>query len=605
MALAKKKKTISKTASSSAAAYHSALNTFTFECVPVKKWSIDVPSIDWALKDLAARSFKEFVSQAIKYADPAVKYLQSWATDCMCDHLQAIAEGDGQPFDPGMSPRIDPIRFLIINVPPRSLKSTITTVLFPAWVWINKPSCRFMITSYSHKNIKRDARKCRGLIKSLWYQARWGDKFGIICDSDTIERYDNNKGGFRYAVSVTGQVTGEGADIIIADDLHQMGPSIHSKVQRDRPNEIWDDVFSSRLSDQKTGCFVLISQRGHARDHTGHVLEKDTDKEYVHVAIPAEYESKFKCVTRLPWEDPRTKEGELIDVRRFGPKEIAKLKKDMGSWNAAAQLQQRPVPVEGAIFERDWWRFYNPASLPPFSFWENCCISADMSFGSVKDSASFVVYQAWAKIGANFYLLDQARGQWKYTIAKKNLVKFCRKHNNIWTVYVENKALGPAIINELEEEGVSGLMPVEPDGSKIARASSISPLIEAGNCYIPDPLLPGFGWVESDFLAEVDLFPMAAHDDIVDTMSQAVRKLRGGAVCGVGSDDAGDIVDSVNSHKYGFIGGVGGLMNGVSLSTGELLIGNGISMFPALGEVNGLKKDFVTTNSSDDDFWGF
>lgn len=572
---------------------------------------IELPSIEHALKEKARRDFKSFVDQAMPVVEPGVKWLRNWATDAICDHCQAVAEGI-RPLDPGAPDREVPIRDLIINVPPRHAKSTIVAVLFPAWVWINYPEKRFIITSYSHRNTLRDSRKCRQLIESVWYQSRWGDSFKLADDSNTLIRYDNNRGGFRYAVSITGQIVGEGADIIIADDLHNLA-DIHSRKKRERPNQIWDDVMSSRFSDPKTGATICISQRGHGSDHTGHLLEKHKkDKNLVHLRIPAEFEYKYKCETRLPWKDPRTKDGELIDARRFGPEEISKLKVKLGSWNAAAQLQQRPVPVEGGIFENSWWKFWTPATLPPQNTWEDSCISCDMTFGSIKDSASFVVFQAWCQIGSRFYLLDQDRGRWKYTVAKKRLKKFIQKWSGIFAIYVENKALGPAVIEDLEEEGIPGLLPVEPDGDKVKRASAISPMIEAGNVYIPDENMDGFEWVKEDFLPEVNTFPLSPNDDQVDCLSQALRKLRVGQAFGCGSEDdlpSGDSIYESESASRSAWMPLQESTNGMSYANGSgYTNGSGVTNGNANGSNGASAHEYspnITSISStiDDDFW--
>jgi predicted phage terminase large subunit-like protein len=504
--------------------------------------TITLPPLAALLTERARRSFKEFVAQAWHVLEPGTVFCRNFATDAVCDHAQAVAEGT-RPLD-ALKPDIeDPIRDLIINIPPRHAKSMIMAVFFPAWVWINYPEKRFMFLSFSHEFTKRDSRRTRQLMTSEWYQARWGDRFELTDDSNTLIRFDNSKGGFRYATSFNGQVTGEGADIIVVDDANNMG-EIHSKKKRENVTNKWSDVISSRLSNPKTGCRIIIAQRGHGGDLTGYILDNDKEKTYVHLRLPAEFESKYRCVTRLPWADPRIEEGQLIDPRRFGPKEIARLKADMKSaFNIAAQLQQRPVPLEGGIFEHDWWQYYKRSELPPISNWLESCISVDMTFGSVKDEASFCVFQAWARVGSRYYLLGQKRGQWKYTKAKRELKAFVRRFHFIYAIYVENKALGPAIMDELmEEDGLSGIIPVDPKhgpggGDKVARAHSVSPLAEAGNVYLPDPDEDGNEWVTLELMSELDLFPMAANDDQVDTLTQALRKLRGSAAFGTSPED--------------------------------------------------------------------
>ncbi len=514
-----------------------------------------IPPLAALHRELARISFKEFVRQALAVIEPGTTFYLNWMTDAICNHLQATAEGlaRGEQW-----PAADPhfldnsqqiIRDLIINVPPRSLKSTITSVLFPAWCWVNWPNIKFMFVSFSHNLSKRDSRNTRRLIESKWYQRNWGNRFTLSADSNTLLRFDNNAGGFRYAVSVGGQILGEGYQCLVCDDMNNT-KDIHSKVKRDQVKNIWDDVFPTRSNNKKTAVRIIICQRSHDDDLTGHVLRKNKLKRWVLLRIPCEFEKDFKCTTPLPWEDPRKNDGDLICPERDGPAEIAALKEDLsnsgGSFNIAAQLQQRPVPVEGGVFEHDWWQLYRWADLPAKNQWEDSCISVDMSFGSIKDTASFTVMQAWCKVGNRFYLLGQKRGRWKYTKAKRELVRFIQRYHYIYAIYVENKANGPAVMDDLgETEGISGLIPVEPDGDKVARAYAVSPLAMAKNVFIPDPDQPDCEWVREEFFPEVDLFPMAANDDITDTLTQALRKLRGSAAFGMSHDD----LDNNSNHN--------------------------------------------------------
>ena len=545
--------------------------------------TIKLPPLAALMTNLAERSFKEFMKQALAILEPGRKFKLNWMNDAMCDHLQITAEGiaanslgpDDPPYvplDAEMPWPKDTIRNLILNVPPRSLKSSIAAVLFPAWAWIHWPHLRFMFISYSHTLSTRDSRRCRQVIESDWYQQRWGRKFKLAPDSNTLIRFDNSQGGFRYAVSVQGQIMGEGADIILLDDANNT-KDIHSKSAREKVHAIWDDVLPTRHNDPKTGVWVILQQRSHALDITGYVLKQAEDDPDIHwevVRIPAEFEVKHCCVTSI-WRDPRTKPGELINPDRFGPQEIRILKKRLRTaFNIAAQLQQRPVPLEGGIFEHDWWQTYRWSELQPISQWTSSCISVDMNFGSKSDKASFVVFQAWCRIGARFHLLGQMRGQWKFTKAKRNLIKFIQRFHYIYAIYVENKANGPAIMDELmETNGLSGLIPVEPDGDKEARAEAVAPLVEARNCYLPDPEQPGCNWVNEEFYSEVDLFPMAGTDDITDTMTQALRKLRGEVAFGSGSDDLDRVLgaggagsDDDGRAGYNGLGGGSGYSGG-------------------------------------------
>jgi predicted phage terminase large subunit-like protein len=181
-------------------------------------------------------------------------------------------------------------------------------------------------------------------------------------------------------------------------------------------------------------------------------------------------------------------------------------------------LPPPPVPDGGAIFKQEWIKYYNPADLP--KKFEQVVLSWDMTFKDGSDS-DFVVGQVWGKQGGMFFLLDQARGQWSFTETVEKFIDLSRKWPEALKKLVEDKANGPAVIDTLKKS-IAGITPVQPDGSKTARAYAVTPLFEAGNVYVPNP-----AWREwsKDFTAEITSFPSAAHDDQVDAMTQALRDL--------------------------------------------------------------------------------
>ena len=188
----------------------------------------------------------------------------------------------------------------------------------------------------------RASLKCRRLVESPWYQANWGDRFQLTGDQNAKQRFENNKSGYRLATSVGGTATGEGGDRIVVDDPHNVNEA-ESELVRRGVLEWWDQVMSTRLNDPKRGTKVIVMQRVHEADLAGHVL---TQGGYEHLCLPAEYEGPTRC-TVIGWSDPRDEPGQLLWAERFGPDEIQALKRSMGSYAAAGQLQQRPAPAEG------------------------------------------------------------------------------------------------------------------------------------------------------------------------------------------------------------------------------------------------------------------
>lgn len=457
--------------------------------------------------------------------EPASEYVPGWHIDAISDHLEAVTRGW--------------IRNLIINIPPRHMKSLQVAVLWPTWAWTWQPETRWLFSSYAEKLAIRDSVKSRRLINSPWYQARWGHVFRLTGDQNEKMRFENNKTGYRIATSVGGSATGEGGDVVVVDDPHKTQEA-ESETIREGVVQWWDETMSTRLNNPKTGAKVIVMQRVHELDLTGHVLEKmgQGGESYEHLCLPAEYEPKT-YVTGIGFSDPRTEPGELLWPERFDQEAIQSLKVTLGSRATAGQLQQRPAPADGDIFKKAWWRFWLPVgiSAPPVivkmadgSLFECPQItipdleeeiqSWDMTFSDTKTSA-FVVGQAWGRRGADKFLLDQLRERLDFPATLRAFQKFTQRHPRTATKLVENKANGPAVIQTLRNK-ISGIVAINPRGDKVARAHGVSPQAEAGNVYLPHPGLTS--WV-SEFIENTAAFPNAAFKDEIDAMTQALARL--------------------------------------------------------------------------------
>ena len=253
----------------------------------------------------------DFVEGAWKYIDPN-PYQYGWHLEAIAEHLQAVARGE--------------IRRLVINVPPRTSKSSMVSVCFPAWVWsqsktgpLSGPHVQFLFASYAQTLSIRDSVKTRRLLESPWYRTYWGNRFRITSDQNTKVRFDNDKGGYRLATSVDGALTGEGGSIIIVDDPHNAN-EVESDLVRQGTLEWWDQSMSTRLNDPKTGAYIVIMQRLHEEDLTGHVLSKDIGN-WVHLCLPMRMETDRRCIT--PWFVDEREEGELLVPERFGDEQVS------------------------------------------------------------------------------------------------------------------------------------------------------------------------------------------------------------------------------------------------------------------------------------------
>ena len=471
-------------------------------------------------RELATRGFREFVRQAWPIIEPSTPFVPGWHIDAIAEHLEAVSFGQ--------------IRNLIINVPPRHMKSLLVSVFWPAWEWIRWPERRWLYSSYGAQLSIRDSIKCRRLIESSWYQERWGDRFALTSDQNTKSRFDNDRSGYRIATSVGGAATGEGGDRNVCDDPHNVS-EVESDAVRKATLDWFDVVMSTRVNDPRTAAKVVVMQRCHQRDLSGHLLAQGG---WEHLCLPAEYEGPTRA-TSIGWTDPRAEVNELLWPERFGPQEIGNLKISLGSYAAAGQLQQRPSPAGGGIFKRHWFRYFQPrgGNLPPVivKLPDGTQISLtaieaprqvdeqiqswDCSFKDL-DTSDFVVGQLWGRVGARFLLGDQVRGRMDCPGTVKAVQELTTKWPATAAILIEDKANGSAVIQMLQYE-IPGILPVNPSGGKIARAQAVSPLVEAGNVYLPHPDYAP--WV-NDFIEECVQFPNGAHDDQVDSMTQALLR---------------------------------------------------------------------------------
>lgn len=310
----------------------------------------------------------------------------------------------------------------------------------------------------------------------------------------------------------------------------------------------------------------MIKQRLHEQDVTGDLLVKGS---FELLCLPAEFEPERRCTTSIGWTDPRTEAGQLLWPQKITRVQLEALQVSLGSYRYAGQYQQRPSPADGGIFKRVWFRFWRPAhmDLPPVTVraangdliqiqaveipaeCDTMIQSWDTSFKD-KETSDYAAGQVWAAKGADRYLLDQERKKLDMPGTKQAVRSLSAKWPKAVAKLVEDKANGPAVIQELQHE-IGGLVPVNPEGGKIARAHAVSAMIEAGYVYLPHPAIAS--WVD-DFLEEVIAFPNGRHDDQVDAMTQALNGLResGGMYQIAESDITVDSFDLPEEWKCGF-----------------------------------------------------
>jgi predicted phage terminase large subunit-like protein len=506
----------------------------------VKRNSIEAKEL--ALKEMLARakaeeSFYEFCKQAWHLIEGDNPFVESWASGAICEHLQAVIERQ--------------IRFLIVNAPPRIGKSTILSVFLCPWAWIEHCDERFLYSSYSHNLSMRDSVRARRIIQSDWYNRRWGSQYNLIDDQNTKIKFDNTKSGTRMCTSQNSSTTGEGGSLLILDDPNAAS-DMNSDVVRESRNLWHDSTWSTRMNNPKRDCRIIMQQRIHEKDITGHVISNDIDGMYTKLILPLEYESSRKCKTIiLPstkgkiWEDPRKLEGELLVPERIGPIELAQLKSGLGSqYRIAGQLQQRPAPEEGGILKKHYFKWWKMSAPPKI---EHTIQSWDTALGE-KDDHCYSCCTTWGLFydetkTMNLILLAMWRGKLEYPELRKLAQRLYRnyldddihkpKPSNIKNVpdvvLIEGKSSGLNLIQDFMIAGITATK-FNPDkyGDKIGRVRSVSHLLEAGRVWVPaqPPDYHRLRDYADILVTQAATFPAAESRDLVDTMTQVMLRLR-------------------------------------------------------------------------------
>lgn len=485
-------------------------------------------------------SLYTFFQHAWPYIDPA-PFTDGQALQAVAEHLEAVVNRD--------------IRNLIINIPPRMSKSSLVSVCFPAWVWARRsrsilsgPGTQFLHASYALSLALRDSVKCRRLIKSPWYQHLWGDRFSLMADQDAKTRFDNSAGGYRMCTSVDAAVTGEGGHIIGIDDPNSAREAL-SEATIEATIEWWDTTMSSRLNDPKTGAFLIIQQRVAENDLTGHILSKDVG-DWTHLMLPMRYEPERSFHTPIGWKDWRTLPGELLWPERFGEAETKILEGTLGTYGTAGQLQQRPEVKGGGIIKRENWKLWDTEKhkvYPPFSYMLMCCDTAYTARQENDPSACTVWGVFNDENGVTRAMLVYA---WAEHLEFNELIKKIKqtaKRFKVDMVRVESKASGISVIQELRRESQDENWSIHHDNpgaqDKVARAYAVQPSFEDGLIFAPDTT-----WAET-VITQCAVFPKGKHDDLVDTVTQAIGYLRKVSILKTGGQRTFETTEELTYHS--------------------------------------------------------
>jgi len=484
----------------------------------------------------AEQSLYNFLQMAWPHFDPA-PFTGGWHIEAIAEHLEAVTDGE--------------IKRLLINIPPRCCKSNLVSVAYPAWVWAQShknftsgPGVKFLCASHSLQLAERDSGKCRDLLKTEWYQNLFGDRVTLRKDSDAKSRYGNEQGGERLIRSVTAGATGEGGDVIIIDDPNDASDA-NSEASRIAVTEWWSGTMTSRLNNKKNGAYIIIQQRVAENDLTGYLLDKNAEG-WEHLMIPMRFEGDRKCVTSIGWEDPRTKEGDLLWPEVVGEPEAKAQEAEWGPFTTSGQYQQRPEPQGGGIIKREWWNLWEGDAYPEFDYVIGSCDTAYGERQTSDYSAMTVwgIYQHQVKWSPEMGIINGVVNiptgtnvivphvmlmyAWAERLDFHELVEkiaLTSRKFKVDTLLIENKASGISVAQEMrrvyshEPFAVRLSNPGALD--KVARLYSVQHLFADGIIHAPDK-----EWAEK-VINQVSQFPRGKNDDLCFVGGTMIATARG------------------------------------------------------------------------------
>ena len=446
-----------------------------------------------------------FVERSFHDLNPETEFIPNW-------HTEVIAEAVEQC-------RTSKLRRLIINLPPRSLKSHMTSIAFVAWVLGHNPAAQIICASYAQDLADKLAGDCRSLMMAEFYK----DLFPatrLATSRQAVHDFSTSAKGFRLATSVGGVLTGRGADFIIIDDPLKPDEAL-SESQRKAVNDWYDHTLASRLNNKRDGCIIVIMQRLHEDDLVGHLLQQS---DWRVLKFPAIAEENEAYVVRTPYGQKRfsRRVGEALHPQREPLELLAEMRKIQGEYNFAGQYQQSPSPLGGGLVKTQWFKSYTPVDLPKgfdfvFQSWDTANKSTELS--------DYSVCTSWGVLKEHIYLLHVLRQRLDYPDLRR-AVKQQAAAYQAKNILIEDKASGTQLIQDLQADGVHGTTRYATKMDKVMRMHSVSSTVENGFVHIPVQA----EWL-SQYLYEMAVFPNGKYDDQVDSTSQALDWAKEGSQC--------------------------------------------------------------------------
>jgi predicted phage terminase large subunit-like protein len=445
------------------------------------------------LNAILRAEFTAFLQRCFLTLNPRATFLPNWHIDALAYHLELVRRGE--------------ILRLIVNMPPRSLKSILCSVAFPAFMLGHDPTKRVIAVSYSADLAIKHANDFRAVVAAPWYQ-RLFPGMRISPTKNTESEVISTQHGYRLATSVDGTLTGRGGNVVIIDDPLKPIDAL-SDTKRERVNDWYNNTVVSRLDDKVKGAVVVVMQRLHVGDLAGMLLR--ASNEWTLLSLPAIAEQEENIQTGAE-EYHLRRVGDLLHAEREPQSVLDSLRSQLGPATFAAQYQQAPIPPGGVMIKLEWVRRYD--QLPASASSSHIIQSWDTA-GKEGAQNDWSVCTTWRHHENKYYLIDTLRRRFDYPTLRARAIEHARAHKANM-ILIEDAGVGTALVAELKNAGLPAIG-VKPEHNKVTRMSIQSGKFESGQVLFPNEA----PWL-ADLETELFAFPNGTHDDQVDSISQAL-----------------------------------------------------------------------------------
>ena len=475
------------------------------------------------LMSLLRTDLKSFCIKVFNTVSSADEYMDNWHIDVICNELEQMIDGKNNR--------------LIINIPPRNMKSIICSVALPAFLLGIAPDTRIICISYGDELVKKLASDCKTVMTSQWYM----DLFPttrIDPRHCSATDFATTRGGGRFATSVGGPLTGIGGDWIIIDDPTKATDALSDTI-RDKTNDWYSTTLYSRLNNKNDGRILVIMQRLHVLDFTGFLLSLNAGYKLIRMPLIAETDEDWSFTNKYTGElrAIRRAKGELLHPAREGPQTVDGLRNAMGPYSFAGQYQQTPIPLEDGLVRQEWVHFYQevPHNISAiYISWDTASKVGDTNAYSACCVFGFAIIPDGRTLKRKIYLLEVFRDRMIFPALHDKILEFHKKYENLIrekhmrcgvTTLIEDASSGTQLIQQLNYEHSTSFLftgtpfvGIPPDRDKVSRMESTTTLISNGTVLFPNEAGPW--WTE--FKKELLAFPGCIFKDQCDAFSQGV-----------------------------------------------------------------------------------